>query len=84
MKKWLIGLGVLVVIVLGMSTVMLLVTSNRSTEDNLTISNQENNMTENNQNNGKGLVVYFSRTGENYGVGEISVGNTAMMAKHRR
>jgi flavodoxin len=26
------------------------------------------------------LIAYFSRTGENYGVGNISVGNTAVMA----
>lgn len=39
-------------------------------------------MAETNQNNNKSLVVYFSRTGENYGVGEISVGNTAMMADY--
>ena len=31
--------------------------------------------------NGKTLVVYFSRTGEQYGVGVIDEGNTAIMAK---
>lgn len=30
---------------------------------------------------GKSLVVYFSRTGEQYGVGVISKGNTAIMAE---
>ena len=30
--------------------------------------------------NGDILIVYFSRTGENYAVGTISIGNTAMMA----
>lgn len=29
----------------------------------------------------KSLVVYFSRTGENYSVGNISEGNTAIIAK---
>ncbi len=28
------------------------------------------------------LVVYFSKTGENYNVGTVSVGNTAMMASY--
>lgn len=32
-------------------------------------------------NNGKVLVVYFSRTGEQYGVGNIKEGNTAIIAK---
>ncbi len=31
--------------------------------------------------NGKVLVVYFSRTGEQYGVGNIQEGNTAIVAK---
>lgn len=30
----------------------------------------------------KFLVVYFSKTGENYNVGEVKVGNTAMMASY--
>ncbi len=30
---------------------------------------------------GKTLVVYFSKTGEQYGVGNISEGNTALIAK---
>ncbi len=29
----------------------------------------------------KSLVVYFSKTGEQYGVGEITEGNTAIVAK---
>ena len=28
------------------------------------------------------LVVYFSRTGENYNVGNVEVGNTAMVASY--
>ena len=32
-------------------------------------------------NKSKALVVYFSRTGENYGVGNITEGNTAILAK---
>ena len=32
--------------------------------------------------NGKMLVVYFSRPGENYNVGNVSKGNTALIAEH--
>lgn len=35
-----------------------------------------------NKDNKKILVVYFSKTGENYNVGTINVGNTAMMASY--
>lgn len=38
------------------------------------------NNTENNIN--KILVIYFSKTGENYNVGNIEIGNTAMMASY--
>ncbi len=83
MEKWLIGFGALIIAVLGITVAALLRGSNQITENNATISNQEDNkMAETNQNNNKSLVVYFSRTGENYGVGEISVGNTAMMADY--
>lgn len=43
-----------------------------------------NNGGNNGENSPKGdtLIVYFSRTGENYAVGTISVGNTAMMADY--
>ena len=32
--------------------------------------------------NNKILIVYFSRTGENYNVGNVDVGNTAIMASY--
>ena len=42
-----------------------------------------NTKTEENTNkDGKILVVYFSKTGENYNVGTVNVGNTAMMASY--
>ncbi len=83
MKKWLIGFGALIIAALGITVAALLRGSNQITENDATISNQEDNkMAETNQNNNKSLVVYFSRTGENYGVGEISVGNMAMMADY--
>ena len=37
---------------------------------------------ENTNNDEKILVVYFSKTGENYNVGTVNVGNTAMMASY--
>ena len=37
---------------------------------------------ENTNNDGKVLVVYFSKTGGNYNVGTVNVGNTAMMASY--
>ena len=39
---------------------------------------EENKVSDSN----KILVVYFSKTGENYNVGEVEVGNTAMMANY--
>ena len=32
----------------------------------------------------KALIVYFSRTGENYNVGNVEVGNTAIMASYMK
>ena len=40
-----------------------------------------NNQTETKKDS-KALIVYFSRTGENYNVGNIKVGNTAIMASY--
>ena len=36
---------------------------------------------ENDMSNSKSIVVYFSKTGEQYGVGTITEGNTAIVAK---
>ena len=43
---------------------------------------KSNDILKKNNTNGKVLVVYFSKTGENYNVGEVEVGNTAMMASY--
>ena len=40
------------------------------------------NRTTDKSDNSKALVVYFSRTGENYNVGNVEVGNTAVMASY--
>lgn len=42
--------------------------------------NNENDGSEATINKDNILIVYFSRAGENYGVGTVSVGNTAIMA----
>lgn len=43
--------------------------------------NNHSKAEENNMSGKKTLVVYFSKTGEQYSVGEISEGNTAIVAK---
>ena len=41
-----------------------------------------NDILNKNNTDSKVLVVYFSRTGENYNVGNVDVGNTAMVASY--
>ncbi len=85
MKKLIISIiAVVIVGAVGAIAVLLNNTNDDKTTDTETASNNQSaiNNGENNMNNNKTLVVYFSRTGENYGVGEISVGNTAMMAEY--
>jgi len=43
---------------------------------------QANNILNNNSTDSDVLVIYFSRTGENYNVGNVEVGNTAMVASY--
>lgn len=43
-------------------------------------TNSKQNQIQNSQSQGDTLIVYFSRAGENYGVGNVKVGNTALMA----
>ncbi len=45
--------------------------------NNKSVENEEDKNTEE-----KTLVVYFSKTGENYNVGNVSISNTAMMASY--
>lgn len=44
------------------------------------ISSEENSSSEQTENGTKSLVVFFSRTGENYDVGVIEKGNTHIIA----
>lgn len=43
---------------------------------------QANNILNKNSTDSDVLIVYFSRTGENYNVGNVEVGNTAMVASY--
>ena len=54
--------------------------NNNTTATNETSKNKENNMSTSISNK-KTLVVFFSHPGENYGVGNISEGNTHIIAK---
>lgn len=54
--------------------------NNNTTVTNETSKNKENNMSTSISGK-KTLVVFFSHTGENYGVGNISEGNTHIIAK---
>ncbi len=45
-------------------------------------ANEILNQKEETNSESKTLIVYFSRTGENYNVGNIEVGNTAIMASY--
>lgn len=54
--------------------------ANNTTATNKTSKNKENNMSTSISGK-KTLVVFFSHTGENYGVGNISEGNTHIIAK---
>ncbi len=50
--------------------------------NNSSVSEKDNTSNNSNTNGNKVLVVYFSKTGENYNVGTVDVGNTAMMASY--
>ena len=71
MKKIIICL----LVVLGLITI----TGCGSNEVNPEKEKEANNIL-NSNNDSKILVAYFSRSGENYNVGNVSVGNTAIMA----
>lgn len=55
--------------------------NNKKQESESDAQNILNNQKEN-ENSNRILVVYFSKTGENYKVGNVEVGNTAMMASY--
>jgi flavodoxin len=62
----------LIVVGLGISEVTAISDAETQANDILNKSNTDSKI----------LVVYFSRTGENYNVGNVEVGNTAMVASY--
>lgn len=71
-NKILILLVTVIIITFGVGEVFAITSEESYAND---ILNKDNN-------NGSVLVVYFSRTGENYNVGNVEVGNTAMVASY--
>ena len=74
MKSKILILLLLTLVVLGFGIAEVTAISDAESAAN-DILNKDNS-------NGKTLVVYFSRTGENYNVGNVEVGNTAMVASY--
>lgn len=72
MKTKIIILIALIVLALGISEVAAMSDAETAANDILN-KNATNTDT---------LIVYFSRTGENYNVGNVEVGNTAMLASY--
>ena len=79
-------IGIILTIIFAITFGIFLVTSNRKTLNNNkvkttdTLEKSEDNSKEIITN--KILVVYFSKSGGNYGVGNVEVGNTALMASY--
>lgn len=72
MKKLLYGLLIFI------SIISITACSTKETKQNI---EKTNNILKNNTGS-KILVVYFSKAGENYNVGKVKVGNTAIMASY--
>ncbi len=74
----------LLIIVLLLSLITITACGNKKSENNAEESKAQeilDNKTEQKKES-KILVIYFSKTGENYNVGTVNVGNTAMMASY--
>ncbi len=74
MKKFLI-------LILNLYMALPLLSCENNTKQESIIPEKESNGKTETVNN-KILIVYFSRTGENYAVGNINIGNTAIMASY--
>ena len=71
-KIFLLAIAALVVLSFGIAEVTALSSEETAANDILNKNNTDS----------KVLVVYFSRTGENYNVGNVEVGNTAIVASY--
>ena len=87
-KKVLISIIVIVLLVVGVVTTFILLdnknnnTSNSENKAKDILNNNEKDSDDNMNNDNKILVVYFSHNGEQYNVGNVEVGNTAMVASY--
>lgn len=80
MKKKILFIAVILITIIGITGCSKKTDNKIETEANDILNN--NSPKENTRSDGKILVVYFSKTGENYNVGTVSVGNTALMASY--
>ena len=71
-KIFLLAIAALLVLSFGIAEVTALSSEETVANDILNKNNTDS----------KVLVVYFSRTGENYNVGNVEVGNTAIVASY--
>lgn len=84
-KKVVLIIFLLVVVVgvgFGMYKTVNKNSSEEKTKDNESLNSSSAYEKDNKNIGNKILVVYFSKTGENYNVGNVDVGNTAMMASY--
>lgn len=76
-NKLLLLLTVLILSILAITLVSAVTDSESNANDIL-----NHNYSQDEKSDNKILIVYFSRTGENYNVGNVDVGNTAMIASY--
>lgn len=78
MKK--IIVEIIIIVLIGGMCIMIWDTIKNSNHSDNSSYNEEK--TSSNNNELKSLIVFFSRAGENYGVGNIEVGNTEVFANY--
>ncbi len=84
MKKTFIEICIFILVLVLIISVISIVNDKESTNENAAkdvLDDAENNSNLPNEDN-KILVAYFSRPGGNYNVGNVEIGNTAMMAAY--
>lgn len=86
-KKIVTSIIVVLIIIIGVFIYFLVSNSNNSNssleyEANEILNNSQDDENNNISSDEKILIAYFSRAGENYNVGNVDIGNTAMMASY--
>lgn len=81
-KKVFIGIIICLLVIVG-AVIFFVINNGNKTESNKN-SNNANEILNNNTNNedSNAIVVYFSVAGEVYNVGDVEIGNTAIMASY--